>query len=293
MLNEAVEIKDLVFVYPDGSKALNGVSLSVSEGERVAIIGPNGAGKSTLLMLINGLFTSSSGTVNVFGLPVERSNLSQVRRRVGLVFQNPDDQLFCPTLWEDVTFGPLNMGLSKEEVEDRAKAAMKAVGLEDFGDRPPHHLSLGEKRRAAIATVLAMQPSILVLDEPTANLDPLGRVKLLNILDRLHQDSGITLITATCDIDLVPLVADKIYLLNRGRIVGEGPVKEVLSNLEVLQKAELQPSTITKLFATLRSLGVLDFGGPLPITVEEAVAQISSFKEELNLKRHHREKRSS
>ncbi len=158
---------------------------------------------------------------------------------VGLVFQDPDDQLFCPTLWEDVTFGPLNLGLSEEEIINRAKDALETVGLEGHEERPPHHLSMGEKKKAAIAVVLAMRPEIIVLDEPTANLDPASRVELIRFLNDLYEDQGITIVVAAHDVDFISRVADRVYILNKGRIMAEGAVKEIFSNYEIMKKARL------------------------------------------------------
>ncbi len=273
-------MNNVEFIYPDGLRALSDVNLKIYEGERVVILGPNGAGKSTLLMLINGLLKSTRGNVYVLGLSVEGKNLMEIRRRVGFVFQNPDDQLFCPTLWEDVIFGPLNMGLSKDEVEYRGYEALKAVGLENLKDRPPHHLSLGEKKRAAIATALAMHPQILILDEPTANLDPLGYIELVKILNQLHKERKVTLITATCDINIAPLIADRVYLLNKGKIVGEGLLREVLSNLKLINYANLQPPIITQLFANLVKLGIIKLDKLLPVTIDEAINEIMQLKKD-------------
>jgi len=274
----AVRMECVEYAYPDGSKALDGVSLKVVKGERVAVLGPNGAGKSTLLMLIDGLYTPSKGSVEVLGMPVEGRNLAQIRRRVGLVFQEPDNQLFCPTLWEDVTFGPLNMGLPEDEVRRRAGDALKAVRLEGFGGKPPHHLSVGEKRRAAIATVLAMKPDVLILDEPTANLDPESRVELVRLLNDLHKGGEITLIVATHDVNFVPAVAGRVYVLNRGRTVAEGVVRDIFSNFELMKKASLEPPVITRLFTLLNAQGSLTnpyHVNPLPLTVEEALQEIT------------------
>ena len=201
MKETAIEMKDIKYVYPDGYTALDSVNLKIVRGERVAILGPNGAGKSTLLMVTNGLFTPSKGRVSVLGTPIDKDNLYRVRMKVGLVFQDPDDQLFCPTLWEDITFGPLNMGLPEEEVTRRAKDALRGVGLEGYEEKPPHHLSVGEKKKAAIAAVLALKPEILILDEPTANLDPKSRTELAKLANSLYEEQKITLITATHDVD--------------------------------------------------------------------------------------------
>jgi len=233
-----VEVKDLEYSYPDGTHALRGVSLKVFKGESVAILGPNGAGKSTLLLHLNGLLTPSAGNVIILGKAIEKRNLKFIRSKVGLVFQNPDDQLFQSALWDEVAFGPLNLGLSKNSVIRRVNAAIKTVGLSGLEKKAPHHLSLGEKRRAAIATVLAMDPEILVLDEPTANLDPRGTSSTIELLQKLNVD-GKTIILAAHDVSIAPLIADRCFILSGGRISSEGRVDEILSNTSILSKANL------------------------------------------------------
>lgn len=270
----AIEMSGVKYVYPDGYTALENVNLQIMRGERVAILGPNGAGKSTLLMLASGLFASSIGRVNVSGIPVNKNNLYRVRMRVGLVFQDPDDQLFCPTLWDDVTFGPLNMGLSEGEVAKRARNAIKAVGLEGLEEKPPHHLSVGEKKKATIATVLAMEPEILIFDEPTANLDPKSRIELAKLVDDLYKERKITLITTTHDVDFVPLIADRVYVLNKGRIVEEGSVREIFSNSKIMAEANLEPPIVTRLFSLLNEQSDIDLIKSLPLTIQEALYEI-------------------
>lgn len=277
MKETAIEMKDIKYVYPDGYTALDSVNLKIVRGERVAILGPNGAGKSTLLMVTNGLFTPSKGRVSVLGTPIDKDNLYRVRMKVGLVFQDPDDQLFCPTLWEDITFGPLNMGLPEEEVTRRAKDALRGVGLEGYEEKPPHHLSVGEKKKAAIAAVLALKPEILILDEPTANLDPKSRTELAKLANSLYEEQKITLIMATHDVDFVPKIADRIYVLNKGRIVAEGPVREVFSNFEIMAEANLEPPAVTCLFSLLK--GRTDLIKHLPLTIEEALHKIKRLME--------------
>lgn len=270
----AIEMVEVNYVYPDGHIALEGVNLRIMRGERVAILGSNGAGKSTLLMLASGLFTSSKGQVNVLGMPVSKDNLHKARMKVGLVFQDPDDQLFCPTLWEDVVFGPLNMGLSEEEAAKRARNALKAVGLEGLEEKPPHHLSMGEKKKATIATVLAMEPEILILDEPTANLDPKSRTELAELVNSLYAERKITLITTSHDVDFVPIVADRVYVLNKGRIVSEGSVRETFSNPKIMAESNLEPPIITRFFILLNEQNDKDPMRPLPLTIPEALHEI-------------------
>jgi cobalt/nickel transport system ATP-binding protein len=276
MVDVAIDVKDLKYVYPDGCVALDDISIKVLRGERVAILGPNGAGKSTLLMLINGLFKPHKGSVHILGKSV-KENICKVRSSIGLVFQDPDDQLFCPTLWEDVIFGLLNMGLDKSEVVRRAKEALKNVGLDGYEEKAPHHLSAGEKKKAAIATVLAMEPEILILDEPTANLDPKGKTELIKLINNLHRSQKITFIVATHDVDFIPMVADRAYILNKGRIMAEGSLEDVLSDFEMMEKVGLEPPTVTRLFELLNQWIGFDDIKPLPLTIEQALHKIKHY----------------
>lgn len=278
MVNEiAVEMKNIKYVYPDGHVALENVSLKILKGERIAILGPNGAGKSTLLMLINGLLKPAEGQINILGMPVSKDNLYKIRMKVGLVFQDPDDQLFSPTVLDDVAFGPLNMGLSRDEVLKKVKEALKSVGLEGYEERPPHHLSVGEKKKVAIATILAMNPEILILDEPTANLDPKSKIEMIKLINKLCQEQKITLIVATHDVDIVPMIVDRVYVLNKGQIIAEGPIREIFSNFEIMEKANLEPPIITRLFYLINKINEqnnADLIKPLPLTIEEALEKI-------------------
>jgi len=284
MIEVAIEMEGIRYVYPDGYVALDGVNLRIMKQERVAIMGPNGAGKTTLLMLINGLFKPSKGHVNVLGMPVEGSNLREVRMKVGLAFQDPDDQLFCPTLWEDITFGPLNMSLPEEEITRRAKEALKAVGLEGYEEKPPHHLSVGEKKKAAIAAVLTMKPEILILDEPTANLDPGSRAELIELLNNLHKTQGITLIVATHDVNFVPMLMDRVYVLNKGHVIAEGSVRAIFSNFKLMKEANLEPPVIARPFSLLNEQDGTDFTESLPFTIEEALHEIRRLMKRVGLR---------
>lgn len=270
----AVEVKDVKYVYPDGFVALDGVSLKIMKGERVAILGPNGAGKSTLLMLMSGLFMPSKGEVNVLGMTVDEKNLHRIRKSIGLVFQDPDDQLFCPTLWEDVAFEPLNQGLPEEEVSIRTKEALRSVRLEGYEDKPPHHLSAGEKKRAAIATVLAMPHEILILDEPTANLDPISRIELIGLVNSLRKNGNMTLIIATHDVNLIPDVADRVFVLSRGRVITEGSVRNVLLNSRIMGEASLEPPIIGRLFRLIAEKNKGMASEAIPLTLDEASYEI-------------------
>jgi cobalt/nickel transport system ATP-binding protein len=231
-----VAVGNLSFAYPDGRLALDGVDLHVHPGERVALLGPNGAGKTTLVLHLNGILRPREGTVEIAGLPVVKGNLTEVRRRVGIVFQDPDDQVFMPTVGEDVAFGPANLGLRGAELDARVQAALAAVGMEERRDRAPHHLSFGERRLVAIATVLAMEPEILVLDEPSANLDPVGRRELAEVLRRL----GLTMLMVTHDLPYALLLCDRAVVMNRGRIAADGPIAEILSNTALMAANRLE-----------------------------------------------------
>ena len=235
---KVIEIENLSFSYPDGHGALRDISLTVSDGETVAFIGPNGAGKSTLLLHLNGILRSRNGAVRVFGLPVEEKHLREIRRRVGLVFQNPDDQLFSPTVFDDVAFGPMSIGCSGEEVRQRVKRALEQVGMSNHERRSPHHLSVGEKKRIAIATVLSMSPELLVIDEPTSSLDPRGRWELIELLRELPH----TKVVATHDLEMVQALCQRAILLDEGQVVADDLTRRILSDLLLLASHGLAPS---------------------------------------------------
>ena len=226
----ALDIRNIGFSYPDGTEALRDISCRIEAGEAVGIIGCNGAGKSTLLRHLNGCLSPSQGDVQIGGHPVRRDTLREIRRTVGVVFQNPDDQLFMPTVFDDVAFGPLNLELPADEIEERVRTALERVGMSHLSDRPPYKLSGGEKRAVAIATVLAVSPDVLVLDEPSSNLDPRGRRRLIELLRGFKQ----TRIIATHDLELVVEVCQRVIVLDEGSIVAEGPVAEVLNNEELM-----------------------------------------------------------
>jgi cobalt/nickel transport system ATP-binding protein len=232
----ALVLDGVGFAYPDGHPALEDVSLEVARGERVAILGPNGAGKSTLCLHLNGILRPDRGRVLVGGLPVEGRNLREVRRRVGLVFQDPDDMLFLPTVAEDVAFGPSNLGLPPDEVRARVDRALAMVGMSRWRDRPPHHLSLGQRKRVAAAAVLSMDPEILVLDEPSSNLDPRARREFGELLAGLD----LTLLLVTHDLPYALQLCDRAVILDAGRVVADGPIRQILADTDLLAAHDLE-----------------------------------------------------
>ncbi|UCD08185.1 MAG: ATP-binding cassette domain-containing protein [Dehalococcoidales bacterium] len=233
-MEEVIKIENLSFTYPDGRQALSNICLTITRGDLVAIIGPNGAGKSTLLQHLNGIL-HSNGAICILGKTLEKNNIRWIRSKVGVVFQNPDDQLFSPTVFDDVAFGPINIGYTKEEVNDAVKEALERVGMSDFEQRSPHHLSLGEKKRIAIATVLSMSPEILVFDEPTSNLDPKAKGSIIQLFKQLPA----TKIIATHDLDLVRSLCPRTVILNSGTIAADGATSEILANHSLLKENDL------------------------------------------------------
>ncbi|MGW2491021.1 energy-coupling factor ABC transporter ATP-binding protein [Streptomyces sp. NPDC001606] len=232
----SLEVAGLAFAYPDGHQALFGVDFSLARGERVALLGPNGAGKTTLVLHLNGILGGGTGTVTVAGLPVDREHMATIRQKVGIVFQDPDDQLFMPTVREDVAFGPAAAGIRGAALEERVRHALERVGMQDFADRPPHHLSFGQRRRVAVATVLAMEPEILVLDEPSSNLDPASRRELADILRSLD----VTVLMVTHDLPYALELCPRSLILSDGVIAADGPTSALLSDDELMRAHRLE-----------------------------------------------------
>lgn len=276
----AVEVKGLRFSYPDGRQALSGVDLEVEPGERLAVLGPNGAGKSTLMLHLNGIHTPSAGNVWIGGMEVGSSTVGEIRRRVGLVFQDTNDQLFMPTVAEDVAFGPANLGLRGDELDERVKEALARVSATDTADRAPHHLSGGEKRRVSIATVLAMHPDVLVLDEPAVGLDPAGRRDLITTLAGLK----VTQLIVTHDLPLALELCERAVLMYGGRVVAKGPTPRLLSDAQLLDRHSLEmpyefrlskeKQARARLLGLVRASRAFYASDPSPAVLETAIAAL-------------------
>jgi cobalt/nickel transport system ATP-binding protein len=262
-----IETRDLCYAYPHSVKALEGINFIAPRNARIAVIGSNGAGKSTLFKHFNGIFRPTSGSVLIRGEPITKQNIREVRKFVGIVFQNADDQIFSPTVEQDVAFGPTNLGLDEETIHHRVHEALKIVGIEDLTDRVPHHLSGGEKKRVAIAGVIAMEPEVLVLDEPTAGLDPQGVKDLVGFINSLSKKYGMTVVFSTHDVGLVAEVSDYIYVMNKGRFVAEGNVEQIFMQPDMLKSMRLDVPVLPKL---LRSLQNNDIPVSMAYTYEDA-----------------------
>lgn len=279
-MNEVhLSTKNLSYTYPDGTHALKNINMEIYKGQKVAIMGPNGAGKSTLFSHFNGLTEPTSGHVEVDGKAIkyDRDTLLEVRQKVGIVFQDPNDQLFAPTVKEDVAFGPMNLGLDYEEVERRVDEALTMVGMEQYMDKTPHHLSGGQQKRVAIAGIIAMRPEIMILDEPTAGLDPEGVEKVLDILNNLNKE-GMSIVISSHDIEMVNEFAEKIFVLNEGEILESGDKNEIFSNKELLKTAHLKAPITTEILYTLKEKGYnVD---TTKISIDEVVEEIIKIKKD-------------
>ena len=236
-MKEIIEVKNLDYSYPDGTRAIRGIDLNIKEGESIGLIGHNGAGKSTFLLHLNGILKSNGKSkISVLGQEITRNNLDYIRSKVGLVFQDPEDQLFMPTVFDNVAFGPINNGANKTKVQEFVKTALEEVDMEDAAQRCAHHLSFGEKKRVALATVLSMDIEILVLDEPTSNLDPQARRHLIQVLNNLK----ITKIIAGHDMEMILEVCDRVIVLNKGKIAADGKPHKILSNSQIMEANGLE-----------------------------------------------------
>ena len=273
MAKAIIQTENMCYTYPDGTSALNDINLEINKGDRVAIIGSNGAGKSTLFLHFNGILKPTSGLIRIYGdeFKYDKKDLMKIRQKVGIVFQNPDDQLFAPTVVEDVAFGPMNLELSKKEVDDRVSEALEMVEMTGLEKKAPHHLSGGQKKRVAIAGILAMKPEIIVLDEPTTGLDPRGVKQIMNILYKLNQDEDISIIISSHDVEMVTEFADKIFVVNEGQIISQGGPDDIFNNPDIIKKADLE---IPKAAALLHLLKDNGFKCNIKLTINEAYHEI-------------------
>ncbi|MEM2058368.1 MAG: ABC transporter ATP-binding protein [Thermoproteota archaeon] len=265
-MKNLIEVSEIEYAYAGGIKAISNVSFSVFEGERLGILGPNGAGKSTLILLMAGLLKPNNGWVKVLGKETRSKEFDEVRSSIGVVFQDPDDQLFNNTVFDDVAYGPRSLGMDECEVEKFVNETLKLMGIPHLADRPPHHLSYGEKKKVAIATALVLKPKILLLDEPTANLDPRSKNGLLDLLKDLNRE-GTTIVLTTHDVEILPDFIDRVILMNRGKILDSGSTREMLYEEQLLGEASMEPPLIVKLFTKLKTKGLVQ---KIPLTIDEA-----------------------
>jgi cobalt/nickel transport system ATP-binding protein len=273
MPDSIVSVKDVKFSYPAGVNAIKGVSLEIQHGERVALLGPNGSGKSTLILLIAGLLMPTKGEIQVFGQSTTSKDFQKFRSRIGLVFQDPDDQLFTPSVIEDIEYGPKNLKLPEEDVKKRSAHVLDIMGITHLKDRPPHRLSFGEKKKASLATALVLKPELLILDEPTANLDLASRRGFLDMLNDLNR-SGTTVLVSTHDVEALSELADRVVVISHGSLLGGGVTSEVLQDFPLLESAGLEPPAIVKLFSELHSMGIVK---EMPITIKDGQRQLAKF----------------
>lgn len=273
MFDLAIEIENLNFSYEKGIEIIKNINLKVKSGEFFAILGSNGAGKSTLLKLMNGLLKEYKGNIKILGRDIKKIKRDELFTMVCTVFQDPNDQLFALTVYEDISFGPRNMGLSEKEVEDRVLDSLEAVGLSGFEKKPIKTLSYGQKKRLCIAGVLAMSPKIMLMDEPLSGLDPMGVREIAVLLKKLNKDKGLTIVMATHEVDLVPLFVDRVAILSKGSITRMGEPAYVFSSTEEIKTAKLRMPYIAKLMEQLKTDGILDYER-IPLTVGEAKKEI-------------------
>ncbi|MFC1835644.1 energy-coupling factor ABC transporter ATP-binding protein [Thermodesulfobacteriota bacterium] len=269
----AVKVTGISFTFQEGTRALEGVDFCADSGEFVAMLASNGSGKTTLIKVIVGLLKPDSGTVEVEGRDIRKLSKQELYQRVGLVLQTPADQLFAATVEEDVAYGPRNLGLPEDEVQRRVTESLECVAAGELRCRAIHHLSFGEQKRVSIAGVLAMHPSILILDEPTAGLDPAGEALMMRLLNRLNREQKITVILATHSVDLLPLFADRIYVLRQGRVLKQGPAQEIFCDHDMIEEASLRLPYIATLLHKMKQYDGVPING-LPLTIGEARMQL-------------------
>ncbi|MDR1992292.1 MAG: energy-coupling factor ABC transporter ATP-binding protein [Nitrososphaerota archaeon] len=273
MADPIISVNNITFNYPPNITALNGITFKVMPGERVALLGPNGSGKSTLILLIAGLLTPNSGEINVFGEKTTSKNFQKLRPRIGIVFQDPDDQLFNPSVIEDIEYGPQNLKLPNKTIQTQSTQILKKMNLTHLKNRPPHRLSFGEKKQVALATALVLNPDLLILDEPTANLDLISRRNLIDTLNELNK-TGTTIIISTHDAEAIPELADRIIVISHGLKLTEGKTRTVLQDNNLLEKSGLEPPTITNLFTELGKQGLIK---QIPLTLKEGKEELTNL----------------
>jgi cobalt/nickel transport system ATP-binding protein len=275
MTEPIISLKEVKFNYPAGVSAVNDVSFEIKQGEKVALLGPNGSGKSTLILLLAGLLMPNKGEIRVFGQQTSSKDFQKFRSRIGIVFQDPDDQLFTPSVIEDIEYGPKNLGLPEEVIAQRRDHILEDIGIAHLKDRPPHRLSFGEKKKVSLATALILRPELLILDEPTANLDSVSRRGLIDMLNELSAE-GTTIVTSTHDVEALPELADRVIVVSHGLLLGGGEMHKVLQDVKLLESAGLELPSIARLFTKLKHLGLVN---DVPITYEEA---LNLLQKELN-----------
>lgn len=269
------------FTYPDGTLAMSDIGLEIKKGEFTGILGSNGSGKTTLLKIMDGLIKDFNGKAFLDGTEIRKLSPKEIYRKVGLIFQNPDDQLFAPTVAEDVAFGPLNMGFSEKDTRERVNNALKDVDMENYSGKAIHNLSYGQKKRICIAGLLAMGHEILLLDEPTAGLDPMGEYKMMRLLMELNQEKGVTIVMATHSVDLVPLFLDRLYILSKGRIVRGGTPEEVFTAPKDMEKVKLRLPHIAEMIYKLKHEDNISFR-KIPLTIGEARREVLNLFRDAN-----------
>lgn len=279
MAGSIVSVKGIKFSYPAGVVAINDVSLEVCQGERVAILGPNGSGKSTLILLIAGLLSPQKGEIAVFNEKTTSKVFHKLRSKIGIVFQDPDDQLFNQSVIEDIEYGPKNLRLSEEDIKARSSHVLERMGIRHLENRPSHRLSFGEKKKVSLATALVLEPELLILDEPTANLDLASRRSLIDTLNELNR-KGTTIVVSTHDVEALPELADRVIVISHGALLGEGLTPKVLQDMSLLKSAGLEPPSIVKFFLELKAKGLIQ---DTPVTVkagQETIAELLKQKRE-------------
>jgi len=273
MNDSIVKLKEVQFSYPGGVNAIRDISFEIRRGEKVAVLGPNGSGKSTLILLMAGLMTPKKGEITVFGEKTTSKNFQKLRQRVGIVFQDPDDQLFTQSVVEDIEYGPRNLKIPEPDIKKRSTAVLLKIGIQHLENRPPHRLSFGEKKKVSLATALVLKPDLLILDEPTANLDLVSRRSLINTLNELNRE-GTTVFISTHDVEALPELADRVIVMSNGSLLGEGATADVLQDTKLLNTAGLEPPSIVKLFLQLKEEGLIQ---DVPTTVKDAEQKLTAL----------------